>query len=161
MDITLNLVMIIMVVAVLLRSLFYIAIIEGNSMLPNFVEGQRVLIIRWWPYKYLRKGSVIATCIGNTSWLAENKIKYDVNGVYIKRVIGLSGDEITTNLFDVPEIYRSKLIQFFNKDNVRVWKVPPNHYFIKSDYVGLDSTLTGPVSSKEFRGLVLGKLLRD
>jgi signal peptidase I len=161
MDTTLFLIMIIVAVAILLRSLFYIAIVEGDSMRPNFVEGQQVLVIRWWPYKCLRKGNVIATSIGNTSWIAENQIKYDVNGVYIKRVIGLSGDEITTNLFDLPEIYRSKLFRFFNKNNMRVWKVPPNHYFIKSDYIGLDSTLLGPVSSEEFKGLVLGKLPRD
>ena len=127
-------------------------------MQPTFVEGQPVLVFRLWPKTWIRRGQVIVTKIERTPWMIENNIKIALDGIYIKRVIGISGDEIMTNLKDLPDFFRTKVTELFDQDGKRIWKIPLDYYFIKSDNMGLDSTFTGPVSSKDFMGLVLGKL---
>lgn len=136
---------------ILVRCLFFVAIIEGQSMLPTFHAGEKVLVLRYWPLRWLPRNAVIVTYLNSESAVdppifAASKttttyVRAVVGRAAIKRVIGLPGETVQTT---IP-----------SRQN---WLIPPNHYFVKSDGVGIDSNILGPISFSCFQGLVITRL---
>jgi signal peptidase I len=141
-----------------LRMIFFLARVEGNSMRPTLIHDEHVLALRLWPKQCIKNGHIIITKIGETPWMQQSKTKVLARGVYIKRVVGLPGDSVVTELSKLPNDLQTEIRNYYDKDGYRKWSIPERFYFIKSDFGGLDSTIVGPVSFSAFMGLVIAKL---
>jgi signal peptidase I len=142
----------------LMRTFLYIVIIKGASMYPTFMSGDRVLVLRYWPARWLKRGQIL---IGfPLSELAGQGINIVERVFIIKRVIGLPGDTLVTSILDLPDFERPLWLDQHNDDGQRVWHIPPQHVFVKGDSVGTDSLTWGPLPFSNVAGIVLLKLPR-
>lgn len=141
---------------VLTRAVFFVVDVQGQSMTPALTDGERVLVLRIWPARCLRRGQIAITTYTDTPWLQQHP---NVVGAqkYIKRVTGLVGDVV---LVERPSLPRPSSSQSPEMAERRVWHVPPGHYFVRGDSWGLDSTVVGPVPFRMLRGVVIMKLKR-
>lgn len=134
--------------------------VEQESMSPVLHAGDRVLVIRYWPVKLLRKGDIVLV------WPWISMIRLDRApkpfGVlpYIKRIIGLPGDTIVTRLDELDDYHKRKLGHTFDNDGKKVFTVPDNHFFVRGDFSigGIDSRTFGPVHKQGILGLAIMKL---
>lgn len=120
-------------------------------MSPTFEAGEKVLVLRHWPLKWLLHNAVIVTYLSlKRTFHKSNFVMDGVNEVkisaiperaVIKRLIGLPGDTIQTTYS-------------FGQE----WLVPPAHYFVRSDGTGIDSDILGPIPFDCFQGIVIAKL---
>lgn len=139
------------VLLMIVRCLFFVAVIEGQSMFPTFEAGEKVLIFRYWPVRWLPHNAVIVTYLNSEltvpqpNLAVERGSKLQLRAVagrmVIKRVVGFSGETIQSSL-----------------PSQQKWQIPPEHYFVRSDGVGVDSDTLGPISFDCFQGLVVAKL---
>jgi signal peptidase I len=134
-----------------------IAVVRNDSMSPTFVDGDRILILRRWPAKWLRRGCVVlislhqGTITGSESYISSD--------VYIKRIVGLPGDEISTSIDELPAFLRSKNIDEYDETGFRSWHIPPAHFFVRGDKSqSFDSQVWGPVTYASLQGVVIKKL---
>ena len=134
---------------IMVRCLFFVAVIEGQSMLPSFEGGEKVLVFRYWPVRWLPYNAIIVTHL--TLTVSQQALTRDKGSkphlraipgrMAIKRVVGFPGETIQTSF-----------------PSQRKWHIPPEHYFVRGDGVGVDSDTLGPVSFDCFQGLVVARL---
>ncbi len=144
----------------LLRKCFVVVNIEHESMSPTLHDGDRVLVFRYWPAKWLQKGNIVLI------WPWPNEISHHKEpkpfGVipYIKRVIGLPGDTIVTSIDELDEYHKSKLFHTYDDEGKKAFYIPHNHFFVIGDYPigGFDSRKWGPIPFESFLGVVVIKL---
>ncbi len=112
-------------------------------MLPTLCPGDRALVIRYWPIRWLRRGQIVLV-------VSEGRSE-----IYLKRVVALPGD-----------IYESFILEF--KDNsvnkvTRSWEVPDGHFFVCGDNpeASSDSRSWGALPFSSFYGLVFLQLHKD
>lgn len=77
---------------------------------------------------------------------------------YIKRVVGLPGDQVTTHIMDLPESERAHQLEFHNEEGERVWNIPERHFFVRGEGSSMDSLVWGPIPFSSLWGLVIMKL---
>lgn len=103
--------------------------VEGTSMLPRLHDGERIFINRFiYNFRKIERGDIVVFYYPK-----------DPGKNFIKRVIGLPGDEITIsngklriNGQLVPENYLSKDYTT-NISAPHTWVVEPHHYFVMGD----------------------------
>ena len=120
-------------------------------MLPTFEPGEKALVFRYWPVRWLSYNAVIVThlaselAVSQSTLTAERGSKPHLRAIpgrtVIKRVVGFPGETIHTSF-----------------PSQQKWQIPPEHYFVRSDGVGVDSDTLGPVSFDCFQGIVVAKL---
>ena len=151
-------------------------------MMPLLESGDQVLVLRNRLWSFVRRGDVILLKL----W---PETASDSGEFLIKRVVGLPGDTLfmynleLSNLKGVVDnasyAYFSSIVSpntnvtyVINGDDklkreflsmaekVEVVKVPPNHFFVKGDWLlgGDDSITRGPVPSNMLVGSVVTKL---
>jgi signal peptidase I len=142
----------------LIRIFLYIVTIRGWSMYPTLAPGDRVLVLRHWPARWLKKGQIL---IGFPPSVFTNKVKDALERSFIiKRVIGLPGDTLVTFLSDLPESERASRLDQHSDDGKRVWHIPQQNVFVKGDSPGTDSLTWGAIPFSHVAGIVLLKLPR-
>lgn len=126
-----------------LSRLFLLVTVLQNSMLPTFCPGDRALVIRYWPIRWLRRSQIV---------LVSNQGRSDI---YIKRVVALPGD-----------MYESFILEC--KDNsvnkvTRNWEVPDGHFFVCGDNpeASSDSRSWGALPFSSLYGLVFLRFTND
>ncbi len=103
--------------------------VEGTSMLPRLHDGERIFINRFiYNFRKIERGDIVVFYYPK-----------DPGKNFIKRVIGLPGDEITIsngklriNGQLVPENYLSRDYTA-NISAPHTWVVEPHHYFVMGD----------------------------
>jgi signal peptidase I len=116
--------------AVLARRWLEIVVVEGESMAPTFVDGDRLLMSR--PWRAIRRGDVVSfiRTVG-------------IDGgqpLWIKRVHGLPGDVVLTA-------------------HGQREPVPAEHVHVRGDgTTSSDSRHFGPVHKRDLRGMLLARL---
>jgi signal peptidase I len=170
-----------LLVVLLLRRGFTVITVFGRSMEPTFVNGDRVLLLRFWLQRWLRRGQLVVCQDPTAASLSQRQVnepsdgsvrpapeKYVVvthrrNYYIIKRLWGLGGDRVVVPAQDVPTPAAA------NKEDRRrdaagnfVWQVPAGHCFVKGDHssYSYDSTSWGPIPIEFVTGIVLVKLPR-
>jgi signal peptidase I len=152
--------------------LFIITPVDGSSMMPNIVDGERVFV------SYLEKKDRFDVIVAEIT--PEDNFECYEDSRYIKRIIGLPGDELTwinntlyikekgTTTFkeyDEPYLGESYLVgahsfqgTFFYKEN-GVEKtstvIPEGYYFVMGDNRGIskDSRMIGLIPFKNVIGV--------
>jgi len=120
-----------------LASQLVVVSIHGDSMAPTLRVGDRVLVLRRWPRRWLRRGEVI---------LLKPADRYLQNAA-VKRVGAVAGDHVKPG--------------YDSATGAAAWSglVGPEEIFIVGDSPGsVDSRWFGPVPVDEVAGLVLLRL---
>ncbi|MBL1129475.1 MAG: signal peptidase I [Chloroflexi bacterium] len=140
---------------VLARLLLFIVEVQGQSMMPTLLPGDRVLALRFWPGRWLRRGQIVVTHYLDTRQTRQPDALSEQK--YIKRITGLPGDTMTV---EMPPLPPSQKAAANERPQPRTWRVPPGHYFVQGDSWGLDSRIVGPLPFRALRGVVIMKLKR-
>jgi len=153
-------IILLLIILIVIRRYFVVVTVEHESMSPVLHAGDRVLVIRYWPVKLLKKGDIVLV------WPWISMIRLDSAprpfGVlpYIKRIIGLPGDTITTRLDELDDYHKRKLSHTYDNDGKKAFIIPDDHFFVRGDFPigGIDSRTFGPVHKQGILGLVIMKL---
>lgn len=144
----------------LARIMLCVVTVEMGSMVPTLKPGDRVLVLRHWPAKWLRKGQIVI--VSPRSDQLPPQPAANPFGVVpcIKRVVGLPGDTLITSLTELDEYHRVKLLPWHNAAGRREWHVPPRHFFVRGDNPGgvYDSLLWGPLPYSSLLGVAIKRL---
>lgn len=146
---------------VILRTFFVDITVIQNSMHPTVKEGERVLILKHSPIRWLRRNQVII--LQPESWMSRkhhNPSRKDF--LQLKRLVGLPGDRILIDFNKVEkeakEIF-SQNIEIDSKGKT-FFVVPPGHVFVKGDNPAesYDSFSYGPIPFSRLHGIAIIKL---
>ena len=129
-------------------------LVSGNSMLPNFVDGDRVVVAR------------MPSFLGDPE--RGDTVIVEVNGeILIKRVVGLPGEVITIghgNVLEDGQFIADLTPASFRDDR----DMPPvclasDEYFLLGDHrkVSIDSREFGPVRRRDIIGRVILRLAQN
>src|SRR5437016_11797434 len=130
------------IASVVFLTMFRVALVHGDSMLPTYRDGQMVLVNRLaggagtW-----RRGDVVLVRVGND--------------VLIKRVSKLPGE--TLSRMESEQFTRSSMWFEPTKDQANPLRVPPGSLVVLGDNkaVSDDSRAFGPVPFKDVTGIVV------
>lgn len=154
-------------IAILLcRHFLVIITVRGQSMEPTLTEGDRVVVIRHWPRRWLRKNQIVIVQNGTTLPTEEEQGRTGEPAfgqeLLIKRLIALPLETVVisrtdldaTTLAMMSDAVRSR----YDGENL-IWQIPAAHGFIKGDgAVSMDSVLQGPIPLAAIKGIVVVKL---
>lgn len=136
----------------LLRLSLRVVVVQGQSMEPTLASEDHVLVWRFWPKRWLRRGQVVLVCPwGNPE---EDYIRF------LKRIVGMPGDTLVTHLDELPEDMQALHAAFYDAQQRRIWQVPPGHVFVRGDNRrgSIDSASWGAVPMERVYGIMLRKL---
>jgi signal peptidase I len=144
----------------LARVLFFLVKVDGQSMYPTLNDGDWVLVLRCLTHRLLRQGQIVVWNLPSTMiWVY--KKKFISAGPFIKRIVGLPGDEVVALVVKLPEqIDVVKQVDQEKMEELQRWHIPTGHCFVKGDSPGFDSTIAGPIPFHAIRGIVLVKMPR-
>jgi signal peptidase I len=137
---------------VLLRSLFLFITIEGASMSPTLESRDRVLVLRTWAARRLKKGSIV---------LLKNPASSSPEDTIIKRIVAMEGDIYTASLSVVPA--SSPDDQPVPDDaGRRSWHIPLGQVFVCGDHLAAsrDSREWGPIPLSFIQGVLVHQFKR-
>jgi signal peptidase I len=155
-----NMVLLLVLLGIFTRFAYLIVTVKGNSMFPTFAEGDRVIVLSWWPRSCLRKGQIILFESMYTVLLPPFGKSVKPGQLHIKRVVAVAGEQVITSISDVQEGERPRLARDHDEQGRRIWHIPSGHVFVRGDnHSGsVDSLIAGPLPLQSVRGLVLMKL---
>ena len=138
---------------VLFFNFFYVVeIVDGNSMFPVFENNDKLLINKSIGFKGYNRSDIVMCRFA------------DENGTFIKRIIGISGDEIECkdgriyrNSEDITDSYYPDT---YIKDDFGKVTVAENMYFVVGDNINIskDSRQNGCITRTQIIGRIETKL---
>lgn len=131
----------------------YVVTIEGSSMNPTLKEGDRVLVLRRPPIRFLRKSQIVVLDLSKAAFLPAPKPK-----VVIKRLVGLPGDTVLLPISQVDQSVVFADIAILRDDGHYEFQVPPAHCFVRADGHGSDSRHWGPIPLYAMVGVVIRRM---
>lgn len=144
---------------ILLRLACTIVSIQGQSMYPTFAAGDRVVVLNWWPRRWIRKGHII---LFRPLYVVPVKPpdRSVLSDLHIKRVVAVAGEQVITSIDDVQKDLRSRVEPYHDERGRRIWHIPSGHLFVRGDAHGksIDSLIAGPLPLQSVCGLVLMKV---
>lgn len=157
----------------IVRRCFWIVIVSGNSMYPAFKEGDHVIVMRYLPKRWLRRGQVVIAenlphgpeGLGKYAGMASpefGKIRHKRSRStkpLIKRLIGLPEETVTVS--GRQPILRTRNLPPPDDVGDYIWHVPADHCFLKGDSIGIDSCVWGPIPLRYISGVVVCKLTKS
>jgi len=135
----------IVAVLALARATVRVVTVRGPSMEPTLPSGSRVLALRRWPRRWLRRGHVV---------LLAGMRDAAAGAIVVKRVARVGGQTV-----DVPADRRDyERLDTFVPAPYRVRLAPGEIYVLGDNAAGIDSRHWGPVAASAVVGLVLPRL---
>jgi len=109
-------------------------------MYPTNQPGDRLLALRFWPCRWLRRGQIVIWKLLPTTDRAY-KQNFTIPGPFIKRIVGLPGDEVIVPVVKLSEpVDKAKLDGQEILEELRKWYIPAGHCFVKGDSPDFDIT---------------------
>lgn len=141
-----------------MRFVLVVVTVHHQSMSPTLEGGDRVLVWRNWPSRWLRKGQIVIVAPGPLQ--APDGSPFGVPSPYIKRIVAMPGETFTTLVDQLHEVLRPHLGVEYDQAGKKEWKIPEGHVFLQGDFpvAGADSRVWGPVPVQKVLGVVLVKL---
>ena len=144
-----------LVIVVLMRCILLVVTVENRSMAPTLEAGDRVLMIRHWPTRWLRKGQIVLIEPGRG---AGGPTLFAVMP-YIKRIAALGGETLTISLTEIAACNYSFNHKINHEQSQQVWHIPAGHLFVQGDSPqSVDSRTWGPLPLQSVLGVMLMKL---
>ena len=148
------------------RFCFIMITVVGHSMYPALKDGDKVLVLRYWPSSWLRHGHIVVGEYQHMlSKLEEKRIFFDdyslTKSYFIKRITGLPNETVTIHISQLNEIIAADEKLNYDQNGYREWYIPVDCYFVESDSFGMDSLTLGPLSLDSYVGLVLNKSIKN
>lgn len=142
------------VVLAIIKAVFVVVNVKGQSMSPTLKHGDRVLVIRNWPITWLRNNQIVIVRPWAHSTHAGGVF---IENLFLKRIVGMPGDTITTSINELDDFHRPRELSAHDSNGYRHWTIPPNHCFVYGDNVirGFDSLSWGPIPLQCVWGLVI------
>jgi signal peptidase I len=152
------LVIAIFILLILTRMFLFLVQVEGWSMSPTYLPGDRLLALRYFSRRWLGRGRIVVWKMPSELPMSSMSDAMRAQ-LYIKRIVGLPGDEVTAPIVKLPEIDEAagRIVQ---EQELRTWHIPAGHCFVKGDSPGFDSTMFGPLPLHALKGIILVKLPR-
>ena len=144
---------------ILIRTFLFLVQVEGWSMSPTYRPGDRLIALRYWPQRWLRRGQIVVWKMSPQLLMASMPEAMGSKH-YIKRIIGLPGDKVTAPVLHLPDPLEGEMLLAEAKQEVKSWRIPSGYCFVKGDSPGFDSTFVGPIPLGTLRGLILARLPR-
>ena len=145
-----------LVIAMLMRCILLVVTVENRSMAPTLETGDRVLIIRHWPARWLRKGQIVLIEPGRGATDAPTLFAVRP---YIKRIVALSGEMLTISHTEIAAGNYSFNLKINYEQSQQVWHIPAEHLFVQGDGPhSVDSRTWGPLPLHRVLGVMLMKL---
>ena len=165
----------------LMRLFLVVVTVEQESMFPTLLHGDRVLVLRHWPARWLRRGKIVIVRPRQLEYAPIDEPKSSgkpgrrfgcILGIgskpfgdedpSIKRVVGLPGETLVTYLTELDDVKRIHQRALHDQDGKRVWHIPPDHFFVQGDSLySTDSRDWGPSPFHNLLGLAFLKLPRQ
>lgn len=132
----------------LLRWALLIATVQGLSMAPTLKKGERVLVWKLLPTRWVSRGAIVLL-------QPLQSVPSEQSNLLIKRVIGLSGENLVISNDEFIE--RHPILSHLTRNQ---WSIPPAYIFVCGDNraESIDSRVWGPLPLKNVKGIVLRKL---
>ncbi len=139
----------------LMRLCLLIVTVTGQSMIPTFQDGDRLLVWRRWPARWLRCGQIVVLQQGASA-------RPELEGWQMKRIVALPGEVFTARPAPIRSAMDDQLIEEAEQAE-QTWQIPPGHVFVCGDHreQSIDSRTWGPLPQRNVRGVVLMKLARS
>ncbi len=153
----------------LCRRFLTIITINGSSMEPTFITGDRLLAVRHWPTRWLRKNQIVVIkhqiAVRDQRASHLNLSAHITTDLMIKRLIGLPHDIVVIPPASLDQNIRQRaadeLQNRYDENGNLTWHIPQNHGFIKGDStLSVDSVLQGPIPLSLIDGIIIAKLPR-
>jgi len=147
-------------IILLMRAMLVVVTVENQSMSPALQHGDCVLVVRYWPRRWLRRGHIVIVWPWQRS--QHGPKPFGVPDPFIKRIVGLPGDTLVTHISELDDFNREQQRQAHDEHGYRTWRIPPDHCFLRGDHPigGFDSLSWGPVPFEYVLGLVIKTLPR-
>ena len=138
------------------KRLLVIVDVVGDSMLPTFKNGDRLMFCRSTPLTNIRLDTIVIFKWGFSK----------EEGYSLKRVRGVPGQTVVMRTVDLNPVAADLHSGAYQDDSV-AWHVPESHYFLVGDNTyrteekpiySVDSVINGPVPRKSIFGTFLLKL---
>ena len=153
--------LLILLIGFVMQITLVVVTVEHSSMSPALQHGDRVLVWRRWPARFLHKGHIV---------LVHSEFPPIDQSLYIKRVVGLPGDKLAVSPREGFRAVREGN-EFSDGDGLsdsvaddsharRVFPMPRGHFFVCGDNQdsSTDSRQWGPLSFRCLQGIVVRKL---
>lgn len=147
--------LVVLAAALMIRLALVVVTVECHSMVPTLQSGDRVLVWRGWPTRWLRKGQIVIVWPEVVRHRAASP--FGIATPYIKRIAALPGETISTSITDLLESIRPDYQGHYGRDGLREWIVPQDHFFVVGDssLAAADSRIWGPIPRQGILGLVI------
>lgn len=144
-----------LVIVMLTRCILLVVTVENRSMVPTLEAGDRVLMIRHWPARWLRKGQIVLIEAGRGATAGPTLFAVKP---YIKRIVALGGEMLTISHTSIAaHNYSNNKINY--EQSQQVWQIPTGHLFVQGDSPqSVDSRTWGPLPLQSVLGVALMKL---
>lgn len=141
---------------------FGLDLINGNSMVPNFTNNERIIFERY-PKKIVA-GDVVLVKINDKQASLNNKKSEDI----IKRVVGVPGDAVRIShgkvfVNDVQERFNKYKVRKYVSDvNMDEFILDDDEYFVLGDNrpISFDSHYFGPIKRNQIWGKFLTHFMK-
>jgi signal peptidase I len=149
-----NLGIFLLVIMFLMRSILLVVTVENRSMMPTLEAGDRVLMVRHWPTRWLRKGHIVLI---NPGYGMPARPKCFATPFYIKRIVALGGERLSTFHQSITDgTYPSEHNVGNEQDH---WYIPAGYFFAQGDGPrSVDSRQWGALPLQSVRAVALMKL---
>ena len=116
-----------LIIVVLMRCFLLVVTVENMSMAPTLKSGDRVLMIRHWPTRWLRKGQIVLIEPGLGTNVGPTLLAVMP---YIKRIVALGGETVTISNTDITAHTYSFNHKINHEQRQQVWHIPAGYLFV-------------------------------
>lgn len=141
---------------IVMRCILIVVTVENRSMAPTLEAGDRVLMIRYWPARWLRKGQIVLIEPGRGA--AAGSALFAVMP-YIKRIVALGGETLTISNTNIAARNYSFNHKIRHEPSQQMWHIQAGHVFVQGDSPqSVDSRTWGSLPIQSVLGVMLMKL---